>query len=103
MHDRDELTVSEEKLRTMFLEFKLELFTELAKYATAASLTDMAKHLEQRADDNAHRIALLELWKAGSQGSVNARQKFSTALVAWVGIAVAAVTSLIAIVWQYHH
>jgi hypothetical protein len=50
----DELHVSEDRFRAIFAEFKLELFRELDKYATIASLDSLEK-----------RVSLLELWQAG--------------------------------------
>lgn len=78
----EELQVSEDKLRALFAEFKLDLLRELEKYATLASLNQ----LEQR-------VHTLELWKAG-RSSVGEWQRWVIPVAISVAVVVVAVVAV---------
>ena len=76
----------------MFAEFKLDLFTELQKYATLTALGAVEHRLDDLRIQNEQRVGKLELWRAAQEGVETEGRRFSAGVVAWVGIAVAVVS-----------
>ena len=86
------ISVSEDKLRSMFAEFKLDLFTELQKYATLVALSAVEHRLDDLRLHNEQRIAKLELWRAAEEAGENQGRRFSAGVVAWAAVAIAALS-----------
>lgn len=82
------ISVSEEKLRLMLADFKLELFKELSKYATTDALKTATAILSHDISELARRQTVVELWRAAQEGSDQQGRRVSGAVVAWAAVAV---------------
>jgi hypothetical protein len=78
------LSVSEDKLRAILSDFRLELVKDMEKLATTAAL-DMLDA----------RVKVLELWQAGIVAGSQTRQGISARALAWAALIVACVSALI--------
>lgn len=81
------ITVSEDKIRALFAEFKLDLLAELKDYVSLVAFQALES-----------RVKTLELWQASVIGGVAERRRFSSATLAWAAVAVAALGALATIV-----
>lgn len=86
------ISVSEDRMRLLLAEFKVDLMRELANYATIAALAAVEHRLDDLRTANEQRIAKLELWRASEEGGETQGRRISASLVAWVGIGIAVVT-----------
>lgn len=77
------INVSEDKLRALFAEFKLQLLDELKNYVSATAFNALEA-----------RVKVVELWQAGVIGQTTARRQISTATAVWASIAVSALAAL---------
>lgn len=85
------IQVSEERLRQLFAEFKLELFRELEKYATAREV----ESLDQR-------VKTLELWQANQTGGTSERKTFWDGSFKWVTLLVTVLGVAVTFYWLNH-
>ena len=86
--DNGRLSVSEEKIKLLLADFKLELVKEFEKFATTAALEMLDA-----------RVKVLELWQAGIVGIAKERNDVSRRTLAYVGIAAALLGSLATLIW----
>ena len=89
------ISVSEDKLRSMFAELKLDLFTKLQEYATIVALNAVEKRLDDLRTHNEERIQSLERWRASQDGSAGEKRRIAGGTSVWVGILVAIGTAII--------
>ena len=98
------VVVSEDKLRGLFAEFKLDLFTELQKYATLVALQAVEHRLDDLREQIAERVGKLELWRANREGGGFMKQRISAGMVAWIGLTISTIAT--ALTWYLstrHH
>lgn len=112
------ISVSEDRLRALLAEFKLDLFGELRKYATQASLDALAstvaattgrvQTLEDRrvTRDEFHAvksdIATLQLWRAGQAAMSGLKRWQVTVALGVIGIAAGLIGSIATLIWLNH-
>jgi hypothetical protein len=83
------ISISEDRLRAMFSEFKLELVKEFEKFATIAAFEMLDT-----------RVKVLELWQAGIIGVAKERNDVSRRTIAWAGLIVALLGAIAALIFQ---
>ena len=81
------ITISEERLKLILADFKLELVKELANYASVVTVTAIDA-----------RLKMLELWQAQSQGVAQTKRAVSDRFLAWAALLVAAIGGLVYLV-----
>ena len=91
MTDQTRITVSEDTLRRILAEFKLELLEELKNYVSVTAHAALES-----------RVKILELWQAGVLGQTTARRQVSAGTLAWATLAVGAITALASMIWLTH-
>lgn len=84
------ISISEEKLRAIMAEFKLELVEEFAKKASQALVIEIDR-----------RVYALELWKAAIGGEDKKGAETSAKWLALLGIAAALLGSIATIAWLH--
>lgn len=77
------ITVSEETLRAVLAEFKLDLLAELKNYVGTAAFSALETQVRE-----------IQLWRAGLVGQTTARRQVAATTVAWAGVAVALAVGL---------
>lgn len=85
------ISVSEDRLRALFAEFKLDLLEELKSYVRIAAFEALVSE-----------VRTLQLWQAGVMGGVSAKRQVAASTIAWATLAVAALTALGTVVWLTH-
>ena len=85
------ISVSEDRLRALFAEFKLDLLEELKSYVRIAAFEALDL-----------RVRTLELWQAGVLGGTTAKKQIAASTIAWATLAVAALTALATVLWLSH-
>ena len=83
------LSISEEKIKLLLADFKLELVKEFEKFATTAALEMLDA-----------RVKVLELWQAGIVGVARERNDVSRRTVAWAAVVVALFGAIAALIYQ---
>jgi len=84
------ISVSEDKLRSMFYEFKLELLAELKNYATTASV-----------DALDGRVKVLEFWQQNILGQTQTRAMISARALAWAALMAACLGTVATLLWLH--
>ena len=84
------ISVSEDRLRALFAEFKLELLDDLKNYVSLSAHNALEG-----------RVKALELWQAGVLGQVAARRQVSAGTLAWATLAVATLTAFATFLWLH--
>lgn len=111
------INVSEDKLRAILAEFKLELFGELRNYATQESLDALAvtvsaltgrmQTFEDRrvTREEFHAIksdlATLSLWRARVDSSEQTGRRISDRALAWSALGAAVLGSIATLIWLH--
>lgn len=85
------VTASEETLRRLLAEFKVELVKELQAYATVASVEKVGREVE-----------LLKIWQATQLGSSTQRKMFSDRALAWAAVFVSIIGAVVTVIWLNH-
>lgn len=85
------ISVSEDTLRRILAEFKLDLLNELKNYVSSEAFSALEG-----------RVKTLELWQASVIGGLAERSRISKGTLAWAALAVAALGSLATVIWLHH-
>lgn len=77
------ITVSEDALRRILAEFKLELLSELKNYVSTVAFEALKAEVKE-----------LQMWRAGIAGQTAAKRQISATTATWAAIAVALAVGL---------
>ena len=90
-NDNGRLSVSEERIKLLLADFKLELVKEFEKFATTAALEMLDA-----------RVKVLELWQAGIVGIAKERNDVSRKTLAWAALIAALFGTIATLIWLRH-
>jgi hypothetical protein len=92
------VSVSEEKLRRILVEERMEIMRELAKLATTDAVNALAA-----------RVAILELWRAARDAANATKRELTSKQLAWLGVIAGLLAifagligSVATILWLHH-
>lgn len=96
------ISVSEEKLRAILAEFKLELAEEFAKKAPLETVELLRRHMEELVNALSSRLLQIELWRAAREGANREKRDLNGRQLAWAALVAALVSSFATIAWLHH-
>lgn len=85
------LTVSEDRIRALLAEFRLDLVNEFEKFATNAAMEMLDA-----------RVKILELWQANIVGQTTNQRRVSDRALAWAALTAALIGSAATLIWLNH-
>jgi hypothetical protein len=85
------VTVSEETLKRILAEFKVDLVKDLANYATITALEKVEREVE-----------LLKLWQAAQLGGAQEHKAISDRAIAVCALCITLLAAITTLVWLHH-
>jgi hypothetical protein len=96
------ISVSEDKLRAVLAEFKLELFQDLRSYATQVAVDSLGTAMHAAVEGLGLRVGAVEKQMAQMQGGEDKGRQVSATVLAWAAILVAVLSALATLIWLNH-